>query len=260
MTLESEHRHVAGDRRHVGDGELRGGVEVGLRQHDHRPRAALPGEDEVALEPAQVEVLVHRGDEESDVDVRREHLLLGRLPGGLARELRVPRQDGGDRAGLLLQVGHDDDPVAHDREIGGARRFVDEAASDLAAKLTVLGEHVVGAAVLDRDPAGDGVAVGEGLVQGAQPVVPAERFELRQADTPFRPRVHESGARGCAPVGEARQGARGGCWCWVRASRRTARRAWRRKQWHSSSRPPSSGTHAVWLTARLLSGEPRASA
>ena len=62
------------------------------------PRAALPREDQVALEPAQAQVLVHRGDEERDVDVRGEHLLLGRLPGGLARELREPRQDGRDRA------------------------------------------------------------------------------------------------------------------------------------------------------------------
>ena len=59
------------------------------------------------------------------------------------------------------------------------RRLVHEAAGDLAAKLAVLGEHVVGTSVLDRDPAGDGVAVREGLVQAAQPVVPAERFELQ---------------------------------------------------------------------------------
>ena len=100
---EREHGHAAGDRLHFGDGGLRGGVEVGLRQHDHGPRAALPREDEVALEPAQVEVLVHRRDEEADVDVRREHLLLGRLPGRLAGELREARQDGGDRARTLLR-------------------------------------------------------------------------------------------------------------------------------------------------------------
>ena len=102
---------------------------------------------------------------------------------------------------LLLRAGHDDDPVADDRQVGVLAASWTRRPCDLAAKLAVLGEHVVGAAMLDRDPAGDGVAVREGLVQAAQPVVPAERFEFGQAETPFRPRVHESGARDCAPVG-----------------------------------------------------------
>ena len=104
--------------------------------------------------------------------------------------------------------GGDDDPVADDGQVGVRRRLVDEAAWYLAAQLAELGEHVVGAAMLDRDPAGDDVVAGEGLVQAAQPVVPAERFEFGQAKTPLCPRVHESGARDCAPVGEVRSGGR----------------------------------------------------
>ena len=204
------HRHAAGDRLDLGDGGLGSGVEVGLRQHDHGPRTALPREDQVALEPAQAQVLVHRGDEKRHVDVRGQHLLLGRLPGGLPRELREPRQDGRDRAHGRAGVGPggDDDPVADHGQVGVRRRLVDEAAWYLAAELAELGEHVVGTAMLNRDPAGDDVVAGEGLVQGAQPVVPAERFEFGQAKTPFGPRVHESGARDCAPVGEVRTGGR----------------------------------------------------
>ena len=82
--------------------------------------------------------------------------------------------------------GHDD-PVADDRQVGVRRRLVDEAAWYLAAQLAELGEHVVGAAMLDRDPAGDDIAVGVGLVQAAQPVVPTERFEFGQAKTPLCP-------------------------------------------------------------------------
>ena len=102
--------------------------------------------------------------------------------------------------------GGDDDPVADHGQVSVRRRLVDEAARHLATELAELGEHVVGTAMLNRDPAGDDVVAGVGLVQGAQPVVPAERFEFGQAITPFRPRVHESGARDCAPVDEVRPG------------------------------------------------------
>ena len=87
--------------------------------------------------------------------------------------------------GAAVEAGGDDDPVADDGQLGRRRRLVDETARYLTAKLAVLGEHVVGAAMLDRDPAGDDVVAGEGLVQGAQPVVPAERFEFRQAKLPW---------------------------------------------------------------------------
>ena len=113
-------------------------------------------------------------------------------------------------AGLRAGPGGDDDPVADDRQVGVRRGLVDEAAWYLAAELAELGEHVVGAAMLDRDPAGDDVVAGVGLVQGAQPVVPAERFEFGQAETPLCPRIHESGARDGAPVGEVRSGGRSG--------------------------------------------------
>jgi hypothetical protein len=57
--------------------------EVALRQQHDGLRAALPPQDEVALETTQVQVLVEGADDEDDVDVRGENLLLGRLPGVL---------------------------------------------------------------------------------------------------------------------------------------------------------------------------------
>ena len=77
-------------------------MEVRLRQDDHGTGAALPGEDQVALEPPQIQVLVQRRDEERDIDIRRKHLLFGSLPGGLARELRVAGQDSRDRARAVI--------------------------------------------------------------------------------------------------------------------------------------------------------------
>ena len=81
----------------------------------------------------------------------------------------------------VVGAGRDVDPVADDRQVGCRVGVVDEPTGDLAPQLAVLGEHVVCAAVLDRDAAGDDTVAGEGLVQVAQPVVPAERFEFGQA-------------------------------------------------------------------------------
>jgi hypothetical protein len=89
-------------------------MEVGFREDDHRLRAALPRERQVALETAEVEILVHRRDDEDDVDVGAQHLLLRGLPGGLAGELRAPRKDGTDGACVLAGTGVDGDPVPDD--------------------------------------------------------------------------------------------------------------------------------------------------
>ncbi len=47
-----------------------------------RGHAARPGDGQVALEAAQVEVAVEPGDEERDVDVRGDDLLVGEVAGG----------------------------------------------------------------------------------------------------------------------------------------------------------------------------------
>ena len=49
--------------------------EVGLREEQHGLRAALPGQGEVALEERVADLLAERGDDEHDVDVRRDDLL-----------------------------------------------------------------------------------------------------------------------------------------------------------------------------------------
>ena len=56
-------------------------AEVGLVEDDHRLDAASPGEGEVALQPAHVEVMVECHDDEDGVDVRRHDLFLrARVP------------------------------------------------------------------------------------------------------------------------------------------------------------------------------------
>ena len=129
--------------------------EVALRQQHHRLRAALAGENDVPLDSSEIQILVERGDDEDDVDVRGEHLLLGRLPGGLARELRPAGDERDDRSRLLVLARGHGDPVADHREVGRRRRLVVQTAGDVATEVPELREDVVGAAVWHRYPARD---------------------------------------------------------------------------------------------------------
>jgi hypothetical protein len=147
--------HAEGDRLDLQRAQLPLGAEVGLRQQDDRLRAALPRGREVALEPAQVEVLVQRHDQEDGVDVRGQHLLLRGVQRDLARELRGAREDVVDGGRVFVQPWSDRDPVAHCGEVAGSLREVCETACRLGAQLAELREEGVGAAVLRGDAGGD---------------------------------------------------------------------------------------------------------
>ena len=73
--------------------------EVGLVEDDDRRDLARPGDREVALDPAQVEVVVEPRDEQGDVDVRGHDLLVVEAAcragcvGGHPLEDAAPRQD-----------------------------------------------------------------------------------------------------------------------------------------------------------------------
>ena len=194
---------VGGDRPDGGEGGLRIAREVALRQQHHRLGAALARQDEVALEAAQAQVLVERRDDEDDVDVRGEHLLLGRLPRGLAREPRAAREQRLDRPRVLLGAGGDGDPVTDGGEIGGGAGLLVEPSRDVAAEHAGLGEHVVGAAVLHGDAARDQAVVGVGLELLGEAVVPAEGREVWHGEgSPLG--LAESGRVPARPSREAR--------------------------------------------------------
>jgi hypothetical protein len=55
-------------------------------QHDHRTRAAFPGEREIAFDAAEVVVLIERGDEKHRVDVGRDDLFAAGIAGRTSRE------------------------------------------------------------------------------------------------------------------------------------------------------------------------------
>ena len=98
--------------------------EVGLGQQDDRLRAALPGGDQVALDPAEVEIGVEAGREEHRVDVGGDDLLAGRVACDLPREPTAPRQDREDRRAQLARPGTERDPVADGRVFDRGRRLV----------------------------------------------------------------------------------------------------------------------------------------
>ena len=77
-------------------GDLRIVHEIRLVQDDHRRGAALPGDDEIALEPAGVEVVIETADEKDRVDVGGHDLFLGRITGRTTREPAGPGKNGLD--------------------------------------------------------------------------------------------------------------------------------------------------------------------
>ncbi len=159
------HGHPERDRLDLEHTQLPVGAEVGLRQHDHGLGAALPRHRDVALEPAEVEVLVERHDEEDRVHVRRQHLLLGGVERDLARELRAAGEDLLDRRRALVRPRSGRDPVADGGQIAGTVRLVREPARELGPQLAELRQQDIGAAMLCGDA-------------GRQQAGRAMRFEL----------------------------------------------------------------------------------
>src|SRR5207302_10012687 len=123
-----------------------------LRQYDHRLGAAIPGGRDVALQPAQAEVVVEAGEQEGGVDVRGEDLLVRAEAGTLADERAPPRQDRRDRGSLFR--ARNCDPVADGGNRASDLVLVEDSAGRAGAELPVLGPDGVSAAMLRGDAGG----------------------------------------------------------------------------------------------------------
>ncbi len=77
-------RHVLRQRPHLVCELLRFRSEIRLVQDDHRSGAAVPGDDQVPLDAARIEVAVQTGDEKHRIDVGGDDLLFRRIAGGAA--------------------------------------------------------------------------------------------------------------------------------------------------------------------------------
>ena len=162
--------------------------DVRLVEHDHRGDPAGPGHGEVALQAAQVEVAIEPGDQERDVDVGRDHLLIGEVAGRpparvgrAAHEGRPARQDRGDHGSVVgagSRIGRlERDPVADRREVGRGERVVSEPARDRGGTVAAqVATNDRGLLVDGDDPGGTPASSRERLEGAVPPGVPAEVF------------------------------------------------------------------------------------
>ena len=158
-------------------------AEVGLREHDDGRGAAVPRRRDVALQPAQAEVVVESGEQERRVDVRGEHLLLGAEAGALAEERAATREDRRDRRRVPVPLN------AHPVADRGDRRAdlvrVEQPAGGTRTELRVRGPHDVRTAMLRGDTSGSRVVFLQLLERGRPVGVPAELFQNGHSESPL---------------------------------------------------------------------------
>ena len=140
------HGHADRDGLHRQHGVRHVRAEVGFRQHDDRRGAALPGTGDVTLESSQAEVVVEPCEQESGVDVRRQHLFGRVLACGLADERASPLEDRRDRR----RRSHSH-PIADSGELSADLVVVEHSAGRSRAQLALLREEDVFTAVLRGD-------------------------------------------------------------------------------------------------------------
>ena len=128
-------------------------AEVGLGEHDDRLGARVPHCRQIALEAAEIEIAVEAGDEEDDVDVRSEHLLLGREQGGFPGDRRPAWKDRVDDRADPSSWGRITTQSPATGSAAGTRLVVKPSAR-LRGQLAGLRANDVGAAMLDRDACG----------------------------------------------------------------------------------------------------------
>jgi hypothetical protein len=116
-----------------------------IRRHEVRlchkyPRfnRAIVGHHKVSVEPRQVEIVTTGLYDESDIDVRRDHLGIHGLAGALAAQERLPWQDAMNHGGTARDMALHTHPVAHTRQIGGAINCETELACEFREYLGVL--------------------------------------------------------------------------------------------------------------------------
>jgi hypothetical protein len=120
--------------------DLRGdvGALVGLGQDQDGPGAALPGDHQVPLDAAGVEIVIEAADQQGGVDVGRQDLWGHRQTGCAPREAGPAWEDGADEGARLTGIGRASDPVANHgpagRIAGGGPEAAGQARFELAGR------------------------------------------------------------------------------------------------------------------------------
>jgi hypothetical protein len=136
LGAQSQHLHAGAQTRgpghHIGQVQAKFFGQVGLVQQHHRPRAAFPRHDQVALDAPLVVVAVEAADDEEHIDVGGQHLLANLALRLLAAELRPALKHLGDDRGIVAQHH----PVAHRRP---QQRVAPQEAADAGIHLAGFG-------------------------------------------------------------------------------------------------------------------------
>jgi hypothetical protein len=163
---------VAGDEAGLGEAGSGVGAEVRLIKEDDAPRPALADHGQVALEAAEVEVVVQTADDEDDVHVGDEDLDAVALAGLLAGHDGPAGEDALDDALGGLEVhGH---PVPDGGELAALREGELELPGDGRVAVAALGPQPVQAPLTRRHPRRRQPRRGMDLERVRPSVVPAD--------------------------------------------------------------------------------------
>ena len=116
--------HAGSGTLHLGDHAVHIRAQIRLGEHHHRRGAAVVGDGEVALQAAEVEVLVQRHADQHRVDIGGHHLLLFGAAGGPPDEAALPWKEAADDGGIVALRPLGQDIVAHRRIVGDGQRLV----------------------------------------------------------------------------------------------------------------------------------------
>jgi hypothetical protein len=173
-------RHVLGSayRRR----ELVRPEQVRLVEGDDRLRAAVPGQDERALEAPRVVVAVEARDDHDDIHVRGHDLHRGERSRHLSCQVRAPGQDFLKQRRPVARGQSHADPVADGRTLRLAARPMAQAPRQLRRALALRRPQHEGVAVDGDHPRGHvGPCVGYPVPGDTPAVVPSKVFESTHA-------------------------------------------------------------------------------
>ena len=127
---------------------------VRLVEDDHRCRTAVPGDYEVALDSARVEVTIEARYEKHDIDVGSDYLLFGRASGSPSRKPAEPRKDCTDARIAGITWWFDRDPVADRRKVNSGFCLMSKPPRHACQPLPRLADHTIDVGMFQCDACG----------------------------------------------------------------------------------------------------------
>lgn len=150
---------------------------IGLVEQDDGTRAAFPGEGDVTLDAARVEVAVERADQKCGVYIGGDDLLGRGAAGGLTRELAAPLQKLMDGGADFADPRTHQDPIADGGEIFTRTGGMAEFSRKLGEEVAGFGEDAIEILLFLGDARRDEIGAGGAGVLLFKEIGPTERIE-----------------------------------------------------------------------------------